>query len=63
MKTKWILLPVLGVLTWLVVATIAQPHEGLTTKEFMREKLAHSQKRWKRWRSRISSPSRSNRKN
>jgi hypothetical protein len=44
MKTKWILLPVLGITTWLVIAAIAQPHEGLTTKEFMREKLGHSQK-------------------
>ena len=44
MKTKWILLPWLGLVTWLVIAAIAQPHEGLTTKEFMREKLGHSQK-------------------
>ena len=44
MKTKWILLPGLGLITWLVIAAIAQPHGGLTTKEFMREKLGHSQK-------------------
>ena len=44
MKTKWILLPVVGLVTWVVIAAFAQPHEGLTTKEFMREKLGHSQK-------------------
>jgi len=44
MKTKWILLPVVGLVTWAVVATFAQPHTGMTTKEFMREKLGHSQK-------------------
>ena len=44
MKTKWILLPVVGFVTSAVIAAFAQPHEGLTTKEFMREKLGHSQK-------------------
>jgi hypothetical protein len=46
MKTKWMLLmpPLLGLGTWVIVVTAAQPHEGLTTREFMREKLGHSQK-------------------
>ena len=44
MKTKWILPPVVGLVTWIVVAAFAQPHVGVTTKEFMREKLGHSQK-------------------
>jgi cytochrome c556 len=44
MKTKWILLPVVGFVTWVVMATFAQPHTGMTRKEFMREKLGHSQK-------------------
>jgi hypothetical protein len=45
MKMKWILpLPVLGLGIWAIMATAAPHHEGLTTKEFMREKLSHSQK-------------------
>jgi hypothetical protein len=45
MKMKWIMpLPVLGLATWVIIAAAAAPHEGLTTKEFMREKLGHSQK-------------------
>ena len=45
MKMKWTLpLPVLGLATWVIVTAAAPTHEGLTTKEFMREKLGHSQK-------------------
>ena len=45
MKIKWILpLPVLGLGVWVIIAAAAPTHEGLTTKEFMREKLGHSQK-------------------
>ena len=44
MKTKWILLPVVGLASWFIVASFATPNVPVTTKEFMREKLAHSQK-------------------
>ena len=44
MKTKWILLPLIGLVAWAVVATLAQPNAPMSTKEFMREKLGHSQK-------------------
>jgi hypothetical protein len=43
MKTRWIVLPVLGIVTWAVVASFAQPSVPTRTKEFMREKLGHSQ--------------------
>jgi cytochrome c556 len=44
MKNKWILLPIVAVGTWAVVAAFGQPKVGTSTKEFMREKLGHSQK-------------------
>jgi hypothetical protein len=44
MKAKWIILPVIGIVAWAVVSTFAQPKVPVTTKEFMREKLGHSQK-------------------
>ena len=44
MKAKWMLLPVIGLATWAVVAALGQPKVGVSTKEFMREKLGHSQK-------------------
>ena len=45
MKAKWILLPVVGgIATWAVIASFAQPNVPVRTKEFMREKLDHSQK-------------------
>jgi cytochrome c556 len=44
MKAKWLLLPVVGLATWAVIGTFAQPSVAVSTKEFMREKLGHSQK-------------------
>ena len=44
MKTRWILLPAVGIAAWAVVAALAQPNVPRSTKEFMREKLGHSQK-------------------
>jgi hypothetical protein len=44
MKTRWLILPVIGIVTWVVVASFAQPSAPTRTKEFMREKLGHSQK-------------------
>jgi cytochrome c556 len=44
MKAKWIILPVVGIVAWAVAGTFAQPKVPVTTKEFMREKLGHSQK-------------------
>jgi cytochrome c556 len=44
MKAKWIILPAVGIVAWAVAGTFAQPKVPLTTKEFMREKLGHSQR-------------------
>jgi cytochrome c556 len=43
MKTRWIALPVIGIAVWAAVASFAQPNVPTRTKEFMREKLGHSQ--------------------
>src|SRR6185503_10196583 len=40
---RWMLLPVVGIASWVVVASFAQPNVPTRTKEFMREKLGHSQ--------------------
>jgi hypothetical protein len=44
MKAKWMLLPVASLTMWAVIASFAQPNVPVSTKEFMREKLGHSQK-------------------
>ena len=44
MKNKLPLLLLVGITTWVVVAALGQPKVGTSTKEFMREKLGHSQK-------------------
>jgi cytochrome c556 len=44
MRSKWILVTVAVIGTWVVVAALGQPKTPLGTKEFMREKLGHSQK-------------------
>ena len=44
MKNKLPLFLLVGITTWAVVAALGQPKVGTSTKEFMREKLGHSQK-------------------
>jgi hypothetical protein len=44
MRNKWMLVTVAVIGTWVVVAAFGQPKAPLSTKEFMREKLGHSQK-------------------
>ena len=44
MKTKWILLASAALVSWFIIASFATPNVPITTREFMREKLVHSQK-------------------
>jgi hypothetical protein len=44
MKYKWMVFGLAAVGTWAVMAAFGQPKVGTNTKEFMREKLGHSQK-------------------
>lgn len=44
MRNKWILLGFVALATCVVIAALAQPRVSPSTKEFMREKLGHSQK-------------------
>jgi len=44
MKAKWVLGMAVGFMLIAVMWSFAQPKPGTSTKEFMREKLAHSQK-------------------
>jgi hypothetical protein len=44
MKYKWMTFGLMAVGTWAVIAAFGQPKAGTSTKEFMREKLGHSQK-------------------
>ena len=44
MKAKWLFLPVIGLAAWFAIVSFAQPNVPRSTKEFMREKLGHSQK-------------------
>ena len=44
MKSRCILFGILAVAMWVVIGVFGQPKVGTSTKEFMREKLGHSQK-------------------
>ena len=44
MKRKWVVIGTLAVALSGAIWSVGQPKPGMSTKEFMREKLAHSQK-------------------
>jgi cytochrome c556 len=44
MKRKWVVIGTMALALSGAIWSVAQPKPGMSTKEFMREKLAHSQK-------------------